>query len=123
MKDIKFTSKKILRRALLLVGLLTLFGAGLFITNEKNIRDTIADIIVLLVGAIALFMAVLTEAEMERQEKRTKDIHREVMIALNEIKSISKDNTYFKQKLDEELELEKDIRSEIDKISINDLKK
>ena len=113
---IKFTSRKVLKMALTVVGVLTLIGVALLITNEKNLHDTITDIIILLVGTIALMMAVLTEAELERQENRSKQIHREVLDALAEIRDINKDSEYLKRKMREGVKLDKEISEKIDEI-------
>ena len=113
---IKFTSRKVLKMALTVVGVLTLIGVALLITNEKNLHDTITDIIILLVGTIALMMAVLTEAELERQENRSKQIHREVLDALVEIRDINKDSEYLKRKMREGVKLDKEISEKIDEI-------
>lgn len=102
--------------ALTVVGVLTLIGVALLITNEKNLHDTITDIIILLVGTIALMMAVLTEAELERQENCSKQIHREVLDALAEIRDINKDSEYLKRKMREGVKLDKEISEKIDEI-------
>ena len=102
--------------ALTVVGVLTLIGVALLITNEKNLHDTITDIIILLVVTIALMMAVLTEAELERQENRSKQIHREVLDALAEIRDINKDSEYLKRKMREGVKLDKEISEKIDEI-------
>ena len=67
MKISKFRmTRKSQKIALLGVAILTLCAAALMVFSEKNLHDTITDIIVLLVGSIALVMAVLTEVELEK---------------------------------------------------------
>ena len=55
------------------------------IFSEKNLHDTITNIIVLLVGSIALVMAVLTEVELEKHSRKLSEIHREMLETLREI--------------------------------------
>ena len=113
---IKFTSRKVLRLALTAVGVLTLIGTALLITNEKSLHDTITDVIILLVGAIALIMAVLTEAELEKQEARSKQIHKEVLDALEEIRDINTDSEYLKRKLREDVHMDKEILAQLEAV-------
>lgn len=116
MFKMNFTSRRFLRLAIMAVATLTLFGVILMIFNEKSLHDTITDIIVLLVGAIALVMAVLTEADMEKQEKRSLQIHREVLEALKEIREVNQDGDNVIKEVDELYKLEKSINSKIAKI-------
>lgn len=116
-RKMKFTSRKVLRTALIFVAILTFSAMILMILNEKSLHDTITDIIVLLVGSIALVMAVLTEAELERSARRSNELHKEVLLALDEIRDINKDNEYIKRKVREEFKIDKEISEKIDKIS------
>ena len=85
--------------------------------QNTNLHKTTIDIIVLLVGVIALIMAVLTEAELERNARRSNELHREILTALKEIREINKDNAYLKRKLQEDTKLDKEISKKLDDIS------
>ena len=113
---IKFTSRKVLRLALTAVGVLTLIGTAFLKNKKKSLHDTITDVIILLVGAIALIMAVLTEAELEKQEARSKQIHKEVLDALEEIRDINKDSEYLKRKLREDVHMDKEILAQLEAV-------
>lgn len=118
MKISKFRmTRKSQKIALLGVAILTLCAAALMIFSEKNLHDTITDIIVLLVGSIALVMAVLTEVELEKHSRKFTEIHREMLEALREIRDVNADNEFLKKKLSEEFKIDQEISKKLDKIA------
>jgi uncharacterized membrane protein len=97
---------------------LTLATAALMILDQNtNLHETTIDIIVLLIGVVALIMAVLTEAELERNARRSNELHKEVLLALEEIRELNKDNEYLKRKMQEETRLDKEISKKLDNIA------
>jgi predicted RNase H-like nuclease (RuvC/YqgF family) len=62
-------------------------------------------------------MAVLTEAELERNARRSSELHKEVLLALEEIRGLNKDNEYLKRKMQEETRLDKEISKKLDDIA------
>jgi hypothetical protein len=66
---------------------------------------------------VALIMAVLTEAELERNARRSNELHKEVLLALEEIRELNKDNEYLKRKMQEETRLDKEISKKLDNIA------
>ena len=118
MKISKFRmTRKSQKIALLGVAILTLCAAALMIFSEKNLHDTIIDIIVLLVGSIALVMAVLTEVELEKHSRKFAEIHREMLETLREIRDMNADNEFLKKKLSEEFKIDQEISKKLDKIA------
>ncbi|MDO4902377.1 MAG: hypothetical protein Q4A21_02355 [bacterium] len=110
-------TKKLVRNLLTAVAILTISATALMIFSEKNLHNTIIDIVVLLTGSIALVMAVLTEAELERNARRTQKLHSEISEMLIEICDINHDNEILKKKLQQELKIDQEISKKIDQLS------
>ncbi len=89
----------------------------MILDQNTNLHETTIDIIVLLIGVVALIMAVLTEAELERNARRSNELHKEVLLALEEIRELNKDNEYLKRKMQEETRLDKEISKKLDNIA------
>ena len=89
----------------------------MILDQNTNLHETTIDIIVLLIGVVALIMAVLTEAELERNARRSNELHKEVLLALEEIRELNKDNEYLKRKMQEETRLDKEISKKLDDIA------
>ena len=117
-KNLKFTSRRVFRTMMVFILFLTLAPAALMILDQNtNLHETTIDIIVLLIGVVALIMAVLTEAELERNARRSNELHKEVLLALEEIRELNKDNEYLKRKMQEETRLDKEISKKLDNIA------
>jgi uncharacterized membrane protein len=117
-KNLKFTSRRVFRTMMVFILFLTLATAALMILDQNtNLHETTIDIIVLLIGVVALIMAVLTEAELERNARRSNELHKEVLLALEEIRELNKDNEYLKRKMQEETRLDKEISKKLDNIA------
>ncbi len=117
-KNLKFTSRRVFRTMMVFILFLTLATAALMILDQNtNLHETTIDIIVLLIGVVALIMAVLTEAELERNARRSSELHKEVLLALEEIRELNKDNEYLKRKIQEETRLDKEISKKLDDIA------
>ena len=117
-KNLKFTSRRVFRTMMVFFLFLTLASAALMILDQNtNLHETTIDIIVLLIGVVALIMAVLTEAELERNARRSNELHKEVLLALEEIRELNKDNEYLKRKMQEETRLDKEISKKLDNIA------
>lgn len=110
-------TQKIARRLLVSIMILTIVAIALVIFGEKNFHNAVSDIIALLVGSVALVMAVLTELELERNARRTQKLHAEISEMLQEIREINHDNEILKKKLQQELEIDQEISKKIDKLS------
>ena len=117
-KSLKFTSRRVFRTMMVFIAFLTLATMVLMILDQNtNLHETTIDIIVLLVGVIALIMAVLTEAELERNARRSNELHREILVALDEIREINRDNESLKRSMRRELEIDQEISKKLDKIA------
>ena len=117
-KNLKFTSRRVFRTMMVFILFLTLATAALMILDQNtNLHETTIDIIVLLIVVVALIMAVLTEAELERNARRSNELHKEVLLALEEIRELNKDNEYLKRKMQEETRLDKEISKKLDNIA------
>lgn len=117
-KNLKLTSRRVFRTMMVFILFLTLATAALMILDQNtNLHETTIDIIVLLIGVVALIMAVLTEAELERNARRSNELHKEVLLALEEIRELNKDNEYLKRKMQEETRLDKEISKKLDDIA------
>lgn len=117
-KNLKLTSRRVFRTMMVFILFLTLATAALMILDQNtNFHETTIDIIVLLIGVVALIMAVLTEAELERNARRSSELHKEVLLALEEIRELNKDNEYLKRKIQEETRLDKEISKKLDDIA------
>ena len=117
-KNLKLTSRRVFRTMMVFILFLTLATAALMILDQNtNFHETTIDIIVLLIGVVALIMAVLTEAELERNARRSNELHKEVLLALEEIRELNKDNEYLKRKMQEETRLDKEISKKLDNIA------
>ena len=117
-KNLKLTSRRVFRTMMVFILCLTLATAALMILDQNtNLHETTIDIIVLLIGVVALIMAVLTEAELERNARRSSELHKEVLLALEEIRGLNKDNEYLKRKMQEETRLDKEISRKLDGIA------
>ena len=102
---------------MIFVAVLTLVVAGLMALTEKTVHEKIIDVAVLLTGSIALVMAILTEAELEKHSRRFSQIHSEILEALNEIREINADNDFLKKKVSQEYKIDKQISKKLDKIA------
>lgn len=122
---IKLSSRKVVRVILTAIGALTLIALLIVSLNEKNLHDKIVDMILTLVGSVALVMAVLTESELERHSRRSLQIHQEVLAALAEIREINRDNDKLRQIISKDYQVDKQIASKLDSLTAqaDDLKK
>jgi hypothetical protein len=103
---------------MLLIATLTFVTILLMVLDKNtNFHETTIDIIVLLIGVVALVMAVLTEAELERNARRSNELHREILVALDEIREINRDNESLKRSMRRELEIDQEISKKLDKIA------
>jgi Ca2+/Na+ antiporter len=117
-RKLKFTSRRVFRAMMLLIVTLTLVTILLMVLDKNtNFHETTIDIIVLLIGVVALVMAVLTEAELERNARRSNELHREILVALDEIREINRDNESLKRSMRRELEIDQEISKKLDKIA------
>lgn len=117
-RKLKFTSRRVFRVMMLLIVTLTLVTILLMVLDKNtNFHETTIDIIVLLIGVVALVMAVLTEAELERNARRSNELHREILVALDEIREINRDNESLKRSMRRELEIDREISKKLDKIA------
>lgn len=117
-RKLKFTSRRVFRAMMLLIVTLTLVTILLMVLDKNtNFHETTIDIIVLLIGVVALVMAVLTEAELERNARRSNELHREILVALDEIREINRDNESLKRSMRRELEIDREISKKLDKIA------
>ena len=123
-RKLKFTSRRVFRAMMLLIVTLTLVTILLMVLDKNtNFHETTIDIIVLLIGVVALVMAVLTEAELERNARRSNELHREILVALDEIREINRDNESLKRSMRRELEIDQEISKKLDKITKNNHKR
>lgn len=123
-RKLKFTSRRVFRAMMLLIVTLTLVTILLMVLDKNtNFHETTIDIIVLLIGVVALVMAVLTEAELERNARRSNELHREILVALDEIREINRDNESLKRSMRHELEIDQEISKKLDKITKNNHKR
>lgn len=103
---------------MLLIATLTFVTILLMVLDKNtNFHETTIDIIVLLIGVVALVMAVLTEAELERNARRSNELHSEILVALDEIREINRDNESLKRSMRRELEIDQEISKKLDKIA------
>lgn len=109
----QLSSRKVVRLVITAIGVVTLIVLLLMVLNEKNIHDKVTDMIVMLVGMIALVMAVLTEAELERHTRRSLQIHQEVLAALAEIREINHDNDKIRQLISKDYQVDKQIANRL----------
>lgn len=117
-RKLKFTSRRVFRVMMLLIVTLTLVTILLMVLDKNtNFHETTIDIIVLLIGVVALVMAVLTEAELERNARRSNELHREILVALDEIREINRENESLKRSMRRELEIDREISKKLDKIA------
>lgn len=117
-RKLKFTSRRVFRVMMLLIAVLTFVTILLMVLDKNtNFHETTIDIIVLLIGVVALVMAVLTEAELERNARRSNELHREILVALDEIREINRDNESLKRSMRRELEIDREISKKLDKIA------
>ena len=117
-RKLKFTSRRVFRAMMLLIVTLTLVTILLMVLDKNtNFHETTINIIVLLIGVVALVMAVLTEAELERNARRSNELHREILVALDEIREINRDNESLKRSMRRELEIDQEISKKLDKIA------
>lgn len=117
-RKLKFTSRRVFRAMMLLIATLTFVTILLMVLDKNtNFHETTIDIIVLLIGVVALVMAVLTEAELERNARRSNELHREILVALDEIREINRDNESLKRSMRRELEIDQEISKKLDKIA------
>ena len=117
-RKLKFTSRRVFRAMMLLIAVLTFVTILLMALDQNtNFHETTIDIIVLLIGVVALVMAVLTEAELERNARRSNELHREILVALDEIREINRDNESLKRSMRRELEIDQEISKKLDKIA------
>ena len=117
-RKLKFTSRRVFRVMMLLIAVLTFVTILLMVLDKNtNFHETTIDIIVLLIGVVALVMAVLTEAELERNARRSNELHREILVALDEIREINRDNESLKRSMRRELEIDQEISKKLDKIA------
>lgn len=117
-RKLKFTSRRVFRAMMLLIATLTFVTILLMVLDKNtNFHETTIDIIVLLIGVVALVMAVLTEAELERNARRSNELHREILVALDEIREINHDNESLKRSMRRELEIDQEISKKLDKIA------
>lgn len=117
-RKLKFTSRRVFRAMMLLIVTLTLVTILLMVLDKNtNFHETTIDIIVLLIGVVALVMAFLTEAELERNARRSNELHREILVALDEIREINRDNESLKRSMRRELEIDREISKKLDKIA------
>ena len=123
-RKLKFTSRRVFRAMMLLIAVLTFVTILLMVLDKNtNFHETTIDIIVLLIGVVALVMAVLTEAELERNARRSNELHREILVALDEIREINRDNESLKRSMRRELEIDQEISKKLDKITKNNHKR
>ena len=123
-RKLKFTSRRVFRVMMLLIAVLTFVTILLMVLDKNtNFHETTIDIIVLLIGVVALVMAVLTEAELERNARRSNELHREILVALDEIREINRDNESLKRSMRRELEIDQEISKKLDKITKNNHKR
>ena len=123
-RKLKFTSRRVFRAMMLLIAVLTFVTILLMVLDQNtNFHETTIDIIVLLIGVVALVMAVLTEAELERNARRSNELHREILVALDEIREINRDNESLKRSMRRELEIDQEISKKLDKITKNNHKR
>lgn len=117
-RKLKFTSRRVFRAMMLLIAVLTFVTILLMVLDQNtNFHETTINIIVLLIGVVALVMAVLTEAELERNARRSNELHREILVALDEIREINRDNESLKRSMRRELEIDQEISKKLDKIA------
>ena len=117
-RKLKFTSRRVFRAMMLLIAVLTFVAILLMVLDQNtNFHETTINIIVLLIGVVALVMAVLTEAELERNARRSNELHREILVALDEIREINRDNESLKRSMRRELEIDQEISKKLDKIA------
>ena len=117
-RKLKFTSRRVFRAMMLLIVTLTLVTILLMVLDKNtNFHETTIDIIVLLIGVVALVMAGLTKAELERNARRSNELHREILVALDEIREINRDNESLKRSMRRELEIDQEISKKLDKIA------
>lgn len=109
----QLSSRKVVRLVITAIGAVTLIVMLLMVLNEKNIHDKVTDMIVMLVGMIALVMAVLTEAELERHTRRSLQIHQEVLAALAEIRELNHDNDKIRQLISKDYQVDKQIANRL----------
>lgn len=109
----QLSSRKVVRLVIVAIGVVTLIVLLLMVLNEKNIHDKVTDMIVMLVGMIALVMAVLTEAELERHTRRSLQIHQEVLAALAEIRELNHDNDKIRQLISKDYQVDKQIANRL----------
>lgn len=114
---IKLSSRKVVRVILTAIGALTLIALLIVSLNEKNLHDKIVDMILTLVGSVALVMAVLTESELERHSRRSLQIHQEVLAALAEIREINRDNDRLRQIITKDYQVDKQIASKLNDLT------
>lgn len=114
---IKLSSRKVVRVILTAIGALTLITLLIVSLNEKNLHDKIVDMILTLVGSVALVMAVLTESELERHSRRSLQIHQEVLAALAEIREINRDNDRLRQIITKDYQVDKQIASKLNDLT------
>ena len=123
-RKLKFTSRRVFRAMMLLIAVLTFVTILLMVLDQNtNFHETTINIIVLLIGVVALVMAVLTEAELERNARRSNELHREILVALDEIREINRDNESLKRSMRRELEIDQEISKKLDKITKNNHKR
>lgn len=117
-RKLKFTLRRVFRAMMLLIAVLTFVTILLMVLDQNtNFHETTINIIVLLIGVVALVMAVLTEAELERNARRSNELHREILVALDEIREINRENESLKRSMRRELEIDQEISKKLDKIA------